>query len=71
MMSSLWIEGMEEPIDHAMGAYGTNVDFHVFGIQAMDDSNGTNAGFFTVDMSFNDPGCEEETDSDPGVTLLE
>ena len=58
MMSSLWIEEMGEPVNHAMGTYGENVKFCAFGIHGMDTSDGTNAGYFTTDMNFLDEGCE-------------
>jgi len=60
MMSSLLIEGMEEPVNHTMGTYGENVEFCAFGIHGMLTTNGTNAGYFTTDMNFlNEEGCEE------------
>ena len=58
MMSRLWVEGMEEPVGHAMGATGQNVGFCVFGIHGMDTGDGTNAGYFTADMNFLDEGCD-------------
>ena len=60
MMSSLLIEGMEEPVNHTMGTYGENVGFCTFGIHGMLTTDGTNAGYFTTDMNFlNEEGCEE------------
>lgn len=59
MGSTLWI-GDEEPVTHAMGAWGENVEFCAFGIQGMDNSDGENSGYFTAHMSFNDDGCPED-----------
>ena len=67
MMSSLWITGMDEPVNHAMGAFGTNVVFYAFGVQGMDTETGENAGWFTADLNFLDEGCEEGDDCDPPV----
>lgn len=57
MISNLWIED-QQPVTHAMGIYGKGVGFYAFGVQGMDPTDGTNAGMFTADMQFLNPGCD-------------
>lgn len=56
MGSTLWV-GDQEPVSHAMGAWGDNAEFCAFGIQGMDNSDGENMGFFTATMHFHDNDC--------------
>lgn len=53
------IEG-QEPVAHAMGATGVNVNFCAYGATAFDASSGEADGFFTAYMWFHDPGCVED-----------
>lgn len=54
MMSSFLTSDMDEPMDHAMGAYGDSVSFSTLGIQVMNTDNGENSGMFTSNLKFND-----------------
>jgi len=69
LLTSYIIEGMEEPVTHAMGAHGGNVKFMAYGMAGMDTGNGESAGFFKTNLHFNEPGCEiPEVEPEPEPT---